>query len=242
MTEQFEGALEAWLRSVGDRHGVYTVVELTRALEPEASFEWREEIAAAAVDVSANGMPATVRSAAGSVTLNPGEAPVGVATFNGVPRERDLSFRLRKLVLEKARQTSGPYPTWVRVDGLDGVFAFTAWSQATPTQRIAELASLLVEPLGAYPHVHGVVYSSGMAGGGYGVAPETLIAGVDTSQGHFVRRSLATFLLRETVVLPVRPYGLELATAWAAAYGSEPQWLDDDLTARDLPPLAQLRV
>jgi hypothetical protein len=127
------------------------------------------------------------------------------------------------------------------VDGLDGVFAFTAWVQAPPEERIAKLAELLAEPLGAHPHVQGIVYSSGMASGGYGAAPETLVATAQTNQGYFVRRSVAQFLLRETVVLSLRTEGQELAPAWAQAYGSEPDWLDFDLAARGLPLPAQLR-
>jgi hypothetical protein len=241
VTEQFEDALQDWLRRVDDEWGVYAVTELIARLAPEASQQWCEEIATAAANVAESGTPATVPSAAGTVTLSLGDTPVGIATFIGVPRERDLSYRLRKLVIDKAKQSAGPYPTWVRVDGLDGVFAFTAWAQGTPDDRIAAIADLLVEPLAEYAHIHGVIYSSGMMSGGYAAAPESLVATTQRSRGHFVRRSIARFLLREIVVLPVRAEGQELAAAWAAIYSSEPEWLDDDLAACGLPSLAQLR-
>jgi hypothetical protein len=240
LTDQFEDQLQDWLRWVEDQHGVHTITELTGRPEPEAARQWCDEIAEAAAVVAASGSPETVPCSVGTVIVRPGDAPVGEATFNGVPRVRDLSRRLRKLVLDKAKQSAGPYPTWIRLDGLDGVFAFTPWAQAAPEGRIAALAEVLVEPLADFPHVHGVIYSSGLAAGGYGVTSGTLDATVETAQGVFLRREQARFLFRELVILPVRPEGRELATAWAAAYGSEPGWLDADLTARGL-PLAQIR-
>jgi hypothetical protein len=241
LTERFEDDLQAWLRWLEAQYVVHTVTKLSGRLEPEAAQHWCEEVAKAATAVTVTGKSVTVGCSLATVTVHPGEAPVGIATFDGVPRLRDLSRRLRKMILEKAKQSAGPYPTWIRLDGLDGVFAFTPWAQAEPGERIARLADVLSEPLAAYPHVHGVIYSSGMAAGGYGVASGTLDATMETERGSFLRREIAPFLLRETIVLPVRPEGRELARAWATAYGCEPTWLDEDLTAHGLPRLALIR-
>lgn len=241
VTEQFEDGLQDWLRWLEVQHGVHTITEVSGWLEPEAAQSWCDAILRAAAAVAMSGTPTTVESPAGTVSVRPGDAPVGVATFSGVPRERDLGRRLRKLVLDKAKQSAGPYPTWIRADGLDGMFAFTGWAQGTPEERIAALSELLVGPLADHTHVHGVIYSSGLAAGGYGAQLGSLDATDTTRDGIFLRRELAQFLLREAVVLPVRPEGWEMATAWGTAYGSEADWLDADLTARGLPRLAQIR-
>lgn len=69
----------------------------------------------------------------------------------------------------------------IRLDGLDGVFAFTPWAQTAPEERSAALAEVLVEPLPDHPHVHGVIYSSGLAAGGYGATSGILDATVETA-------------------------------------------------------------
>lgn len=121
------------------------------------------------------------------------------------------------------------------------MFAFTEWAQATPEARISTLADLLGEPLATYTHVHGVIYSSGLAAGGYGAQAGTLGATLELAHGIFLRREIAQFLLRETIILPVHPTGRHLATAWGNAYDREPTWLDEDLAALGLPVLAQIR-
>lgn len=241
LTDQFENQLQDWLMRLENQHRVHTVTDLSDRLELEAAQRWFSEIAQAAAAVAVSGSPETVRCSSGTATVRPGDAPVGAPTFSGVPRVRDLGRRLRKLLLDKARQSAGPYPTWIRVDGLDGVFAFTSWAQAAPADRIRALAELLVEPLAGHQHVCGVVYSSGLAAGGYGAQPGTLDDTVDTVPGAFLRREQAQFLFRELIILPVRPEARELATAWAAAYSSEPSWLDEDLAMCGMPPLAVIR-
>lgn len=241
LTDQFEHQLQDWLMRLERQHGVHTVTDLLDRPEPEAAQRWFGEIAQAAAAVAGSGSPVTLRCSSGTVTVRPGDAPVGEATFSGVPRVRDLGRRLRKLALDKAKQSAGPYPTWIRVDGLDGVFAFTPWAQAAPEDRIRALAEVLVEPLTKHQHVCGLIYSSGLAAGGYGAQPGTLDATVETTQGVFLCREQAQFLFRELIILPVRPEARELAAAWAAAYSREPSWLDEDLEMCGVLPLAVIR-
>ncbi|MGH3627744.1 MAG: hypothetical protein ACRDRL_09940, partial [Sciscionella sp.] len=61
-------------------------------------------------------------------------------------------------------------------------------------------------------------------------------AAVEGSIG--LRRLLAPHLVRESLIVPLRDEGVELASVWAKAYGSEPAWLDQDLASLGLPALA----
>ena len=65
-------------------------------------------------------------------------------------------------------------------------------------------------------------------------------ATVQTSDGAFVRRLLAPYLLRETFVIPLRDHREDRVGWWARTYGREPEWLDQDLERAGQPCLGYL--
>ncbi|MCG2803411.1 MAG: hypothetical protein L6311_15135, partial [Cellulomonas sp.] len=64
-------------------------------------------------------------------------------------------------------------------------------------------------------------------------------ADAEVDDGVFVRRQLGPHLVREAVIVRLQEPGSEATSAWADAYRCEPTWLDQDLGALGLPPLAE---
>jgi len=236
--ESFDNALYERIRAIERQHSLHATVDLIQQLDLDATNDWLKAIEAAAAEVSASGVTQEVFSPGGVVGLQIGEVPGGTI-FSGVPQERDAILRLGKVVAGKAHQTKGPYPAWIRIDATDGLFGFTEWSKMPSS---SERATMLAEAMGPYTdgheHLQGVVYSSGATTVLGTTDPAIANASAQTEDGHFVRRLIAPHLARETIIVTLHPAGRDVARIWADAYQGEPTWLDNDLAALDLPPLA----
>ncbi|HEY3409463.1 MAG TPA: hypothetical protein VGK53_14930 [Propionicimonas sp.] len=234
----FEHELQNQIRAIELRYGVHTVVDLVQQVDPEEMANWLEAIDTAARRVAASHRPLDVEGAAGVVRVQANRVPDGTVTFSGVLRERDAVPRLGTAVAYKARQSRGPDPAWLRINAKEGLFALTPWAQMPPADRITLLAEVMKQYTQGEAHLHGVICSSGacLAMGATDPAVEDVDA--ETSDGFFVRRLLGPHLARETFIVRLQELGVEAAAAWARAYRSEPTWLDHDLAALGLPPLA----
>ncbi len=238
--DAFDDLISDGILAIERQFGVNTVVEVSERLDAEGTARWLSAIAESAAKVWATGGGIQLDGPGGTVRLQVEEVPVGTASFTGLVREEGLGHRLSRLVAKKAGQSAGPDPAWLRVDGLDGLFAFSPWAQMAPAERVRTLAAELRQALKDHEHVHGIVYSSGMANVATGDA-SSVDAFVQADGGFLVRRALAPYLARETIVLAAQPQALEVARRWAEAYADEPAWLDTDLADLGLPPLAGFR-
>ena len=107
-----------------------------------------------------------------------------------------------------------------------------------PSERAATLAETMRPYTDGHEHLHGIICSSGAASSLGATDPAIEGAYAETDDGFLIRRLLAPHLVRETIIVTLRRAGCDVARAWADAYADEPTWLDNDLAALDLPPLA----
>jgi hypothetical protein len=239
--DAFDDVISDGVRAIERQFGVNTIVEVTERLDAEDTRRWLSAIASSAAKVQAAGKGIQLDGPGGTVRLQGEEVPVGTATFTGLVREEGLGHRLSRLVAKKAGQSAGPNPAWLRVDGRDGLFTFSPWAMMAPAERVATLAAELEQALKDHEHVHGIIYTSGMANVAPGVDASSMDTFEQADRGFLVRRALAPYLARETIVLVSHPHGLDVARGWADAYADEPAWLDADLGDLGLPPLAAFR-
>jgi hypothetical protein len=225
------------LVQIEQEHGVHAVAKLTRELDPVTSRGWLDEIDRAASLARTTNAPQVAQSTAGQVEILL-EPPNETVTFSGMPRSGDGWRRLASAIREKAHQTAGQLPVWLRVDAADGFFQFTDWQVMTWPDRIERLEALLRVDLKDADHVEGVVLSSGPCGALGASDADAESASISTEAGVGLRRLLAPSLVRETAVIPLRRHAAPHAQLWASAYGQEPSWLGYDLAAAGLPQLA----
>ena len=236
--EAFEDAVLEGIGIIEREHSVHAIVDLVQRLDADTTRDWLEAIEAAAAEVEATGEAREVEGPGGGVRLQAGDIPMGTTLFNGVPGQRDVSHRLGAAVARKARQTEGPYPAWLRIDARDGLFAFTEWSQMPPSERVTSLAAAIRPYTNGREHLHGIICSSGLADSLGATDPAIVDAHAETDDGFLTRRLLAPHLVRETLIVTLRPAASDMARAWADVYMGEAAWLDSDLAAYGLPPLA----
>lgn len=232
---------ETWLKERVVRiefdHQVNIAVELTAHAEPDAIEAWlaalnqasQDLVGDAVVTVSGPGVVARVQR-----TPFPEQTPV----FVGAIVEGDAWRRLARTLAGKARQSAGPHPTWLRVDVLDGLWQFTPWAQLPLSDRLELIAPVLREHLAAQAHLEGVVLS----GGPLVALSEPPDEDVEAALGVALRRKLSAHQVREMLIVGFRDTAEAGLGRWAAAYRSEPQWLDADLIAVDLPPVQSWRT
>jgi hypothetical protein len=239
--DAFDDVISDGVLAIERQFGVNAIVEVTERLDAAGTARWLSAIAETAAKVRATGGGIQLDGPGGTVRVQVEEIPVGTARFTGLVREEGLGHRLSRLVAKKAGQSAGPDPAWLRVDGHDGLFTFSPWARMAPAERVATLAAELEQALKDHDHVHGMIYSSGLANMAPGVDASSMDAFEQTDRGFLVRRALAPYLARETVLLVSHPHATDTARSWAEAYAHEPAWLDADLDDLGLPPLAALR-
>jgi len=227
--EEYEDRFQWAVRAVEHRHRVHCITHLDDHLDQQGTQEWLSAVDAAARQVRAAGVSQTVATEAGRVRIQV-SAPAGGATvFAGVLRSGDGWRRLGRAIRDKARQSAGPVPVWLRIDVLDGLFQFTEWSGLPWPERIEHVSVALRGELRGVQHLHGVVLSSGpaVALGAVERAQEDITAKAQGGTG--IRRLIVPHLVRETLVITLHDSAAEQAAAWINAYAAEPDWLDEDL-------------
>jgi hypothetical protein len=139
----------------------------------------------------------------------------------------------------KARQSAGSLSAWLRIDALDGFFQLTEWPTLDWPERIRRVATTLQRDLAAAgaAHLAGVVLSSGAATAPGATNPAAENQTVHTDHGSGMRRLFAAQVVREMVVIPLRPDAFPEQARWVAAYSAEPEWLLDDLAGCAFPRL-----
>ncbi|MEU5565487.1 hypothetical protein [Micromonospora musae] len=226
----YEDWFQALVRQVEHRHNVTCAVVLTDHMAEEETQDWLnavELVAASAADVPG---PQVVPSDIGAVTVYRGTPPPGTVTFTGAAQYRDGWHRLGRTLGAKAKQIAGPWPAWIRVDCLDGLFQFTEWARMAPEDRLDAIATEMRNRVMWPANADGVVLSSGPAVSIGATNPLTENVTVQNGAGAFLRRLISPHLVRETFVVLVRDGAQPRSAWWTRAYGSEPTWLDVDLS------------
>lgn len=181
------------------------------------------------------------------VTVWPGRLTGPLTAFSYPLLAGDMWTRLGRRMVEKAEQTKGGPPAWIRVDDQGGIFLLTDWAQADGHQQLQRLQRNVQATLCGFSHVRGVILSAGV---GIGVASPEVSFGApnehDLRLGDPVslQRRLPAGRHRHTFVVPVdgtrvvlRDH-MELEPAYW--YAHEASWLNWGLHELGQPPLAML--
>lgn len=238
--EDYEDQFKTAIRRIELRHGVTCVVVLNDHMAQDDTGAWLAAVEAAAESTTGLTRAYAVPSEIGVVTVHREAVPPGTAVFTGAVQYRNGWHRLGRTLSGKASQVRGPWPAWIRVDCLDGLFQFTDWAKMVPQERLAAVGAAIRDNVQWPGNAEGVVLSTGPAVSIGATNPTAAEATVQTLDGAFVRRLLAPHLVRETFVVPLREHGNDRAGWWARAYGREPEWLDQDLERAGQPRLAYL--
>jgi hypothetical protein len=237
--QDYEDRLSAEIRLIKQRYGVTCVVILDDHMELEDTQAWLAAIESVAESASGLTGGYAVPSEIGVVTVHRDAVPVGTTVFTGAAQYRDGWHRLGRTLSAKADQVRGPWPAWIRVDCLDGLFQFTDWAKMRPQERLATIAAAIRSNVQWPGNAEGVVLSTGPAVSIGTTDQTTEDATTQTSDGALIRRMLAPHLVRETLVIPLRDGDVRVEW-WVRAYGSEPEWLDQGLERAGQPSLACL--
>ena len=200
--------------------------------------ELLNRIAILAGQIRSTGQPQAELSVDVHLRVEPDSTGQGSWTLTGPEGQQDLGSRLRRTAREKLIQSKGDRPVWLRIDSRDGMFTLTEWSKRDDILRLDEMATYLVPVLDDAPHLAGLIYSSGpiFTTAGAPAVEHSADAVVHRDRGTLIRRVLAPFVVKETLVIPARDRA-PFATEVVGAYLDEPGWLDADLKAIGLPPL-----
>lgn len=238
--QTYEDQFEAVIRSIERRHDVTCTTVLNDHMAADETQAWLVAVDAAAGSADQTSDPTVVRSEIGTVTIHRDRVPSGTTLFSGAVQYRDGWHRLGRALATKARQIAGPWPAWIRIDCLDGLFQFTEWASAQPQKRIEAIATAIRSNVVWPANAEGIALSSGPAVSLNALDPAAETVTAHTTHGAFLRRLLSPHLVRETFVIPVNDQNQSRTLWWINAYANEPDWLNQDLAAAGKPPLEQL--
>jgi len=161
--QDYEDQFVDSIRRIELRHGVTCVVHLDDHMAQDETQAWLAAVESIAGSTTCLSGAYTVSSEIGVVTIHREAVPQGTTLFVGAAQYRDGWHRLGRKLSAKAVQIRGPWPAWIRVDCLDGLFQFTEWAQMVPRERLAAIAAAIRENLKWPGNAEGVVLSSGPA-------------------------------------------------------------------------------
>lgn len=156
------------------RHHVDTTRRIEAMLDDEQTRQWLAEVDTAARLTAADGTPRTVRHEGAVAEVFPeGQRPTSTIS-TGPAQFHDVWGRVAARLEEKAKQTRGGPPAWLRIDDVGTMFKLTDWSAAPLPERLAQLAHNIGVALAGAPHVRGVVLTGGDQYAATGAAGETV--------------------------------------------------------------------
>jgi hypothetical protein len=244
--------LEAWLEKlrlaffgIEARHHVDTTRQIEAMLDDQETRQWLAELDTAVRLTAADATPRTVRLEGAVAEVFPeGQRPTSTVS-TGPAQFRDVWGRVAARLEEKAKQTYGGPPAWLRIDDVGTMFKLTDWSAAPLPERLAQLANNVGVALADTPHVRGVIITGGDQYAATGAAGETAWSDSgdhtrlsDGGPGRYqvgdgpvaMRRVIPGRRQRLTFVVPTEhphvllPAGVGLEPGlW---YDDEPTWLD----------------
>ncbi|MFC6155647.1 hypothetical protein [Kribbella jiaozuonensis] len=236
--EELEHSLWMRIQSIQARTGALIDVEMAVDVAPDALEAWLIEVERVASKTSQD-RPTIVTSDVGQASIRRDQNNDPGSTFHGSLRTTDGWFRLARTLVDKARQSSGEEPVWLRVDALDGFFQLTEWPSLSWPERVSRLSEATHYALEGADHLAGLVLSSSK-GVAIGATNATQVDNrFDAESGTGLRRLIAPHVARETAIIPLNPAADAEHRVWADAYSAEPDWLDEDLGLAGMPPLAE---
>lgn len=220
------------------RYTVHLSGELCDVTSPETVAEWFQKIEAAAAATAGDGISRNVAGPAGGLIQITGQLPAEESVrLNGALVETDPLRRLLACIRDKASQTEGASPVWLRIEDLAGLWMML--SGMTLEQKLVMLTPILQSQLDPLPHIAGIVLSPG-ATWSTASAAESVRETWRAESATALRRPLPGHRERETIIVP-RSGSLQVASAplidW---YEHEEHWLTWALKQLGFPPPEEL--
>lgn len=160
--------------------------------------------------------------------------------FDGPPLGGDMWPRLQARIMEKAHQTAGAAAAWVVIQERSDLFELTDLGQLDERGQLVQLVHNMTIVLGAFPHVCGVVLTTGVKPGAHELDRDIMLNAPHGSPGLGSRvlcRRLPGGRCRTTFVVLLDDTDRPPTTAPPRWFESEGSWLDWALRAVDQPPL-----
>jgi hypothetical protein len=234
--ERFESGLWQSLQELAAAHIVAMEVSLSEHPIEDLDPSWLEGIDSAAATVALTGARLTLARGWARLVITPashlGDPAPGVTTFTGAVHQRDIWYRIRDVLRDKARQSVGAPNVWIRMDALDGLFALTEWARSDTSNRAAVIADAISTALADTNHVQGVILSSGASVNLDNPSEPLLHQRADTESAVMLRRLIAPGLLRETAIITLNRRAGPATALFARAYDTEGRRFDKDLAQR----------
>ena len=148
------------------------------------------------------------------------------------PVHRTLTWRRTRWILrKKAWQSRHQVSVWLRVDALDGLWQFTPWANMALPNKLETLMDPVREALASFPHVAGIVITSGAA------HAQSVFFGESFRQedSYALRRLIEPLRVRETMIITMNQEAASAAEMWCRLYDEEPAWLKWALQREGLP-------
>jgi hypothetical protein len=220
------------------RHNVHLSGQLCDVTSPETVAEWFQKIEVAAAATAGDGISRSVSGPAGGLVQVSGQLPTEESVrLNGALVETDPLRRMVARMRDKANQTEGASPVWLRIEDLAGLWMML--SEMTLEQKLVMLTPILQSELDPLPHIAGIVLSPGATWSTASVAEfvrETWRAEGATA----LRCPLPGHRERETLIVP-RSGSLQVAsTPMIDWYAREEHWLNWALEQLGFPPPEEL--
>lgn len=238
------------------RYSVEVIYDAQVILDDANTAMWLAGIDDACQRTIVDGQCRTVQHNGNAAKIYPARQVPRGATSSGPVVASDLWKRVDARLRDKARQTRGGPPTWIRIDDIGMMFHLTDWSAAPLPERLADVEHNITAVLDGAPHVRGVVLSGGdhPATSTEPAPPQTVWPRTDPPQyaprhrlAHgpvAMRRPLPGYRQRITFVVPtgqrhvLLPAGSDLEPGlW---YDAEPDWLDKALRTLGHPALSAI--
>jgi hypothetical protein len=257
-TETWTDGVFAALRALEIRHHVQAASCLDEVLDDQTTLQLLDDAEAAARLTSEDGIHRTAGVGANTVELAP-EGQLPSPRSNRPMQLQDVWRRVATRLEQKAKQTLGGPPAWLRLDDVGALFHLTDWSRRSLIVRLEQLVGNVAISLANAPHVHGVILTGAVQYAAAGAIGETAWMesrpfgpGPDRGPSRerlgegpaALRRILPERRQRLTFVIPsehdriVLPPGTGLEPGlW---YDDEPAWLDRTLRHLGRPSLSAI--
>ena len=209
---------------------------------PEAvTSQWLQDIEVAAGATSTDSQERWVTGGAdGKVRVSTAERQPGETHLEDALTSTDLWGRIELRIKVKAAQTTtASDQVWLYLLDHAGLWQLTPLAQMSLPDRFADLAPLLRQTIEPFPHVAGIVLTSGRVWAQSTMQDETYeLPGFDGAG--VVRRLLPTAHARETVIVARSGAPADNWLPFRDLYENEPTWLDWALAHLGKPPMDAL--
>lgn len=203
------------------RYGVTCEGEVRGELDEKGHEALIKEIETAAQSVEEGAEQRVVESLGARITVSRFGSATGEGGLSGPRVESQLWPRTERILRRKAEQTASSERTWLRIDLFDGMWQFTPWARMPLSRKLEVLTHAVRTALVEYPHVAGVVMTSGAAFAQGEFSEETC----DYLGSVGCRRLISPLRVQESMIISFTEDASSIEP-WARLYDEEPSWLD----------------